>query len=72
MEHKLGRRQYIKLIADALVDQYGNTLKEYGTDVDMAEAVVKKLKKYLYFHHKDIPAAEFKEWKRKRAECDDE
>ena len=40
--NKLGKREYVKLIADTLVEEYGDTLIEDGTDIEMAKAVVKK------------------------------
>ena len=66
--NKLGKRDYIKLISEILTETYGDTLKEYGTDVVMAEAVVKGLDEYLYFHTYDMDYNEFKKWKKKRRE----
>jgi len=57
-----GRKEYIKLIADVLVKNYGDTLKESGTDVRMAQAVVSKLKDHLQFHPVDISINEFRKW----------
>lgn len=71
--NKLGKREYIQLIADTLVESYGETLKEYGTDVSMAEAIIKKLTPYLYFHPCDMNYQEFRKWKKSRKEwCSNE
>lgn len=40
---KLGGKYYIMLIAETLVDEYGETLKKGETDIKMAEAVLDKL-----------------------------
>lgn len=64
---KLTRKQYIQLIANAMNETYGNTLAEYNTDIDMAKAVLKKLKKYLYFRHENVDSKrEFELWKKGR------
>lgn len=63
---KLGRRKYIMEIADVLVKNYGSTLKEYGTDVGMAKAVVRSLKDVLCFCPQDTSKKEFDEWAYKR------
>ena len=62
--NKLGKREYTMLVADVLVKVNGPS--EWGTDVKMAEAVVKKLKRFLYFHPMDISLKEYREWKDKR------
>jgi hypothetical protein len=64
--NRIGEREYIQLIADALVEEYGESLKEYGTDVAMVEAVLYKLEKFLFFDPVDISPREFKKWKRLR------
>lgn len=64
--NKLGEKKYVMGIADVLAEVYGSSLKEYGTDVKMAEAVVEYLREYLYFHSLDISKKEFDDWKNKR------
>lgn len=64
----LGRREYIKLIAEELVETYGSTLMETGTDVAMAKAVINKLRPYLQFSEVDIKPKDFKQWEKERAE----
>ncbi len=64
--NKLGKRRYIQLIADTLVKSYGDTLKEYGTDVAMAEDVLKALTEYLFFHQSDMNYQEFRKWEKDR------
>jgi len=68
---KLSRRQYIKTVADALVRAYGQDLKEYGTDVHMAESVVRGLSQHLYFGEETISLKDFKQWKKGRDPCSD-
>lgn len=41
------RDDYLKLITETLLEVYGNTLWETGTDIKMAKAVYKKLSSYL-------------------------
>lgn len=55
----LGRKQYIILIADILVEEYGNTLSEFDTDIKMATKVVDKLSSVLDFSVDDISDEEF-------------
>ena len=62
--NKLGKREYIQLIAETLVDTYGDTLIEGDTDLDMAKAVLKRLSTYLYFHEHDTTPKEFKQWRK--------
>jgi len=64
--NKLGKRDYIKLIADSLVESYGETLKEYGTDVAMAVDLLKELKPYLLFHPQDVKWTEYQKWIKER------
>jgi hypothetical protein len=64
--NKLGQRRYIQLIAETLVSVYGDTLKEQGTDVKMAEAVIRTLDEYLYFHPHDMNYNEYRKWKKLR------
>ena len=64
--NKLGYRKYVQLVADILTNEYGDTLRDYGTDVKMAEAVVKGLDEFLYFHEHDLPYNEFRKWKKER------
>ena len=62
--NKLGKREYIQLIAEALVEEYGDTLIEYNTDLKMAKKVLKRLQEYLYFHPHDMSVADFKQWRK--------
>lgn len=64
--NKLGKREYIKLIAEKLTEVYGDSLREYGTDVAMAEGVVDSLQEYLYFHPHDMDYNEYRKWKKDR------
>lgn len=64
--NKLGKREYIQLIADTLVEEYGQTLKESGTDVQMAKAVVETLDQYLFFHKQDVPYQDYRDWEKRR------
>ncbi len=64
--NKIGKRDYIQLVAETLTDVYGETLKENGTDVQMAEAVVDALQDFLYFHPQDMDYQEFRKWKKER------
>lgn len=64
--NKLGKRKYVKLVAETLTEVYGDTLREGGTDVKMAEAVIRELKRFLYFHPLDMKADEYREWKKSR------
>lgn len=66
--NRMGKREYIKFVAQILARTYGNTLKETGTDVLMAEEVIKEMKEYLYFSSIDIPYNEFRKWKKDRKE----
>lgn len=62
---KLGRREYLKMICETLVQSYGNTLVESDTDLAMAVAILKKMRKYLYFHSMDMTPKEWVAWRRK-------
>ena len=42
--NKLTKKQYIKLIAEAMTGEYGSTLMEYNTDINIATAVLKEMK----------------------------
>ncbi len=68
--NKLGKREYVKLIAETLSHVYGETLKQHNTDVEMAEAVVGVLKEFLYFDKMDINYQEFRKWKKERQSDD--
>ena len=72
--NKMGRRAYIRFVANALVEEYGLTLMEYGTDVNLATKVVDKLTPYLHFapEEADLNKKEFNKWKEKREEFIDE
>ena len=67
--NRMGKREYIKVVAEVLCDKYGSTLKEYGTDIKMAEGVIDVLNDYLYFHSRDVPEKEFEDWKKERDVC---
>lgn len=68
--NKLTRKQYIKLVCETLLDTYGESLAEFDTDIEMAEAVVKKMKKYLYFSSETAKTQrEYQEWKKRRVNC---
>lgn len=64
--NKLGKREYVKLIAGPLNRVYGETLVESDTDLRMANAVLKALNDYLFFDKHDMTDEEFKQWKRVR------
>jgi len=64
----LGEKEYTQLVAEKLTEVYGEFLREYGTDVEMAEAVVKMLKKYLTCRSGDISEEEYQQWKKMRKE----
>jgi hypothetical protein len=64
-EIKLGRYEYIRLIADVIVKYGGDALKG-GPDVFMALVIADILSKYLYFNSKDMSYAEFRKWKKER------
>lgn len=66
--NKLGRKEYIKLIADSLTNEYGRELREFDTDIDLAKAVLNKLRPYLFFHSMDMSKKEWDEWKKQRTE----
>ena len=61
--NKLGRREYLKLICEAMVREYGNTLVEWGTDVKMASRILSRLRKYLHFSSEDMTAKEWVDWR---------
>jgi len=63
--------EYVRLIADALVCEYGSTLMDYGTDVRMARRVVDRLHNDLIFDPdtKETRAA-FKEWEQSERESE--
>jgi hypothetical protein len=64
--NKMGKKEYLILIADTLCDAYGDTLWEGGTDIDMAKRVLKKLTPYLFFHPQDISKQDWNKWKNNR------
>ncbi len=68
--NKLTKRQYVMMIADSITNEYGSSLAEYGTDVAMAEAAVKRLTPYLYFRKETISASEYKAWKKERSDAE--
>ena len=62
--NKETKSQYVSMIADALTEEYGDTLREYDTDIAMAKAVVERLTPYLYFRQGTRETQrEFREWK---------
>jgi len=63
--NKLSLREYVVLVAEQLVKDYGNTLVENNTDLHMALAIVKKMQKYLYFHpYEPYNKREFLKWRK--------
>lgn len=60
--HKLGKKEYLMMIADALVSEYGSTLIEEGTDIKMAKATLRKLKPFLFFHPSDVSDKDYNKW----------
>lgn len=68
--NKLGQREYIKLIAETL-SEMDSSLKVYGTDVKMAQKVIKVLDEFLYFHHRDMNYNEFRKWCKERRSTHD-
>jgi hypothetical protein len=66
--NKNSREGYIKEIAEAMNEVYGDTLTEYDTDIMMAEAVVDKLSDYLFFGPSGygLSKKDFNKWKRER------
>lgn len=66
------RLEYVQLIANALVDEYGSTLIEYDTDIRMANAVFKALRSDLKFNLDTTGTrADYNEWKRTRGDRND-
>lgn len=64
---KLSNKEYLMLIADAVVNAYGGTLMEGGTDIRMAKEVLKKLTPYLYFHpSSDVSNEDYNKWEVER------
>lgn len=59
------KRKYIMMISESLVKEYGSTLVEFDTDLLMAKAVVKKMRKYLLNNDKDLTEKQFKLWRDK-------
>lgn len=59
--NNLGYWKYLLLIADAVTEEYGDTLLECGTSIKMAKAVLKKMNKYLFFHPHDLSKSELKD-----------
>ena len=71
MECRLGKRQLTQIVADALVRTYGETLTNYGTDVEMAEAVVTDLEPFLEFGSElDLTEKAYVFWKTQRSVYD--
>ncbi len=48
-KYRKSKLECIQCVANTLVRVYGSTLKDYGTDVDMAKAVVRALGRNLLF-----------------------
>lgn len=66
--NKLGRREYIIKVAEALVKEYGDTLLDYDTDVQLAKKVVDELTPYLNINPDDIFQRDFLKWKKESRE----
>jgi len=62
--HKLGRRQYLQMFCESLVATYGNTLVEGDTDLKMATALMRKLRRYLFFHPLEMSDKEWIKWRK--------
>jgi hypothetical protein len=62
--NKLGKREYIQLICESLIEEYGDDIVAYNTDLKIAKDILKKLTPYLYFHPHDMSVAEFKKWRK--------
>lgn len=62
--NKLSRREYIIKVAEALVKEYGDTLVDYDTDIQLATSVVDELTPYLNINPDDIFQKDFLKWKK--------
>jgi len=61
---KLGRREYLQMFCETLVDSYGGTLSEWDTDLTMAKDLMRKLRQYLIFSESDMTDKEWISWRR--------
>lgn len=59
----MGRKEYLQLICESLVREYGGTLVDGDTDLIMAKAVLRSLRPYLRFSQYDLSDSEFKAWR---------
>lgn len=57
-------RTYLQVVIEAMTKVYGDTLWDTSTDVRMAEAVIKALRPYLYFHPLKISNEEWLTWRK--------
>ena len=62
--NKMGKREYIIKVAEALVKEYGDTLLDYNTDIQLATRVVDELTSYLNITSDDISKKDFLKWKK--------
>lgn len=62
----MARRKTIQKIANKLCYIYGDTLKEGGTDVKMAEAAYTVMKRNYWLLGRDISVRQYEKWKLKR------
>lgn len=61
----MGKNLYLSLICQTLVEEYGDTLVEGGTDLRMAKKLFEKLKPYLKINKEDISKKDFNNWRKK-------
>lgn len=62
----ISKNQFLKLTCETLVNEYGGTLVESGTDLRMAKKLFVRLKKYLPLLEKDVVTQkEFNAWRKK-------
>lgn len=62
---KLGRREYLKMFCESLTGTYGDTLVEHDTDLHMATALLRRMRKYLFFSSLDMTEIEWIKWRKK-------
>ena len=64
--NKLGKRDYVKAVAEKITETLGDDLKQDGADVKAAEEIIKMMNDYLYFHPMDMDYNEYRKWKKER------
>ncbi len=61
------------MVADALVQTYGETLTEHGWDVEMAEAVIVNLEPFLQFDpEQDLSEKAYEFWRKQRDDAEEQ